>query len=293
MTFGGAATVTLAGNPLGNANVLGTTLTTTTLNTNAGGTVTINITDSGVWANGTYNLISYGTLGGNGFASFSLGTVAGLTVRQSATLTNPAGFVTLSISGDTPKWTGLVSGSWTTNAIAPNGNGDTNWKLVNGGTATDFLTGDVVLFDDSATGTTTVNISDANVSPVSTTFNNSTLSYTLGSTGGFGIATGSLTKSGTASLTINNNTNTYAGGTNIQNGTLFLGIDNALPTTTALTLGNNLDRGRRFHGRHPEHGSVQPGHRLADRPKRQRQHREPNHHRQRQDVDRQWKRHRG
>lgn len=231
LTYSGASTINLAAA----GAAMSTTLATTTLTTNAAGNITINLTNSSLWSNSTYNLISYGSLAGNGFGSFTLGTVSGLTSRQSASLTNPAGFITLSVTGDNPVWTGLVDGRWTTAIIAP----PKNWKLITGGTATDFLTNDNVLFDDSAAGTTVVNITDSNVAPIVTTFNNTTKNYTLGSPGGFGISTGSLTKSGTGSLTINN-TNTYSGATTIQNGSVVLGVDNALPTATSLILGNNL-----------------------------------------------------
>src|SRR5213078_2692541 len=38
-------------------------------------------------------------------------------------------------------------------------------------------------------------------------------------------------------------TNTYTGGTDLANGTILLGIDNALPTAGTLTLGGTLDLG--------------------------------------------------
>src|SRR6185436_10088517 len=107
------------------------------------------------------------------------------------------------IAGDNPVWTGIVNGNWTTNTITPDGGGNKNWKLQTAGTPTDFLTGDAVLFDDSAAGTTSVNISDANVAPSSMIFNNSTKNYTIASSGGFGISGGALVKTGTGAVTIN------------------------------------------------------------------------------------------
>ena len=71
-----------------------------------------------------------------------------------------------------------------------------NWKLAVAGTATDYIAGDNVVFDDSAAGTRSVVISSANVNPSTTTFDTVTNDYSL--SGAFGIAGGSLTKNGTA-----------------------------------------------------------------------------------------------
>jgi autotransporter-associated beta strand protein len=115
-----------------------------------------------------------------------------------------------------------------------------NWKLLVGGTATDFLAGDIVLFNDSAVGTTSVNISDASVGTTSVTFNNSSKSYSISSTGGFGISSGYLAKSGSGSLTINT-ANTYAGGTTLNAGTLNVNNASALGTGTLTITGGTLD----------------------------------------------------
>jgi fibronectin-binding autotransporter adhesin len=92
--------------------------------------------------------------------------------------------------------------------------------------ATDYLDGDEVQFDDTATGSTVVDLGSF-VSPTNTTFNNSTKNYTLNSASGFGILTNSLTKSGTGSATINT-FNSYTGGTTFTGGTLNLGNAGAL-----------------------------------------------------------------
>ena len=207
-------------------------IATTTLNSGAaaGGKVTVNATNAS-WTNGqVYNLISYSTLGGGGFGEFLKGTITGLTTRQSATLTNPAGNVALTIAGDLPVWSGGFNGEWSTATITS----PKNWKLQTGGGTTDFLTADTALFNDTATGTTTINIAAGGVSPTATTFSNSTLNYTLTSAGSVGVATGVLVKGGTASATLSN-ANTYAGGTTVDAGTL--NINNAAAIGTgAITL---------------------------------------------------------
>lgn len=232
LTFGGASNINLAAT----GTTMSSTLAVNSLITNAAGNVLINLTNNnGLWGAGTYNLFTYGggSIGGAGFSAFQVGTIANLAARQVATLNNTGSAVTLSITaGDTLIWTGALDGRWTTATLAD----PKNWKLQTAGGTTDFMTNDVVLFNDSSTRTT-VTISDANVSPVSTTFNNSTTNYVLN--GPFGISGGSLTKQGTGTLTINT-ANTYAGATTIQNGRIILGLNNALPTGTSLVLGNNL-----------------------------------------------------
>ena len=110
------------------------------------GSIQVNVSNSTTWTGGqTYNLLNYtNLLGGLGYGAFTKGTIAGLSDRQFASLTNLGNGVGLSIAGDTPKWTGLYNGDWTTNAIPS----PQNWKLVTGLTPTDYQTGDAVLFDD-------------------------------------------------------------------------------------------------------------------------------------------------
>ena len=95
-------------------------------------------------------------------------------------------------------WTGAASTAWNTLA--------TNWKTASTNVATEFLPNDAVFFHDNPT-TAVVDISDGNVSPSSTTFDNtSATAYTL--QGSNGIATGALTKSSDGSLTITNSNST-------------------------------------------------------------------------------------
>ncbi len=234
LTFSGAGamTSTIAGAAATTApGIVVNTLTT------GGGTITVNAANA-LWnSSSVYDLIGYSTLNGS-FSNFVKGTIAGLTPRQSATLTNPTGFIALSItSGDSPVWTGLQNANWTTAAISP----AKNWKLQNAGTGTDFITGDTVIFDDTASGNTAVNISDANVSPTATTFNNSNLNYSITSTSNFGISgSGSVIKNGTASAALTT-ANTYTGGTTLNAGTLAVNNAAALGTGALTINGGKLD----------------------------------------------------
>lgn len=231
LSFSGAATVNLG---LIGASV-DTSISTTALSTNAAGMVTLNVSNSGLWTNGIYPLIGYsGGIGGAGIGAFALNPPAGLGGRQSATLIDTGSAVALNIAGDSPVWTGLSSGVWTTSAIG----GSQNWKLLTSQTGTEFQTNDVVLFDDSATGSTALTINDSSVSPISTVFDNSALNYSL--SGSNGINSGTLTKTGTGDLVINN-PNTYAGGTTLNNGTLHLNNSSAIGTGSLVINGGAID----------------------------------------------------
>jgi autotransporter-associated beta strand protein len=213
LTFNGAATVNTF------SNSASAPIATTSLATNAAGTVTIN-PSSASWAPGTYDLISYGggSIGGAGFSQFVLGTVAGATTRQSKLLGDSGTAITLTVGADdSPYWAGDGDGTWNTSSA-------NNWKLNSNNNPTTFLALDNAVFNDNATGSgpLTVNIDAADVTTTSTTFDNSTKNYILNSSSTFGISTGSLTKSGTGSLTLNT-VNTFTGNTTITGGSLIIG----------------------------------------------------------------------
>ena len=107
-------------------------------------------------------------------------------------------------------WKGTVNGTWDTTTV--------NWN--NGVTATNFNTGDTVVFDDTLSGNSTVTNATpgAVVAPATVTFNNNTIPYTNNANIG---GTGSVVKNGTG-LVVLTGTNTYSGGTQINAGVLMV-----------------------------------------------------------------------
>ena len=133
-------------------------------------------------------------------------------------------------------WNGNVNGNWDITTL--------NWLA--GGISTNYTDSSVVQLDDTATGTTSINLATA-VSPKSVTVINTTKPYTLSGAGKISGATG-LTKSGNGILTIAT-TNDYTGPTvlvagtvavnNLANGGLpsAVGSSSADPTSLVLSGG--------------------------------------------------------
>ena len=221
LTFSGGGTVNI--NNIGNytsgpaINVLGSN----GLNpSSTAGAVTIALSGTAPSESGTAHILQYvGTLGGAGFNAFALNASAVSAPRVQFSLSNAvAGYVDVNYSVDRLVWSGGDGGNWITSGSIT-ATGTTNWtSALSPSTFTNFVTGDAPVFSDSASGTTTVSINTANVSPASVAFTNITKAYTL--QGAFGITgSASLTKSGSGLLTITNS-NSYTGTTTINGGML-------------------------------------------------------------------------
>ena len=196
----------------------------TASNVNANGSVTINI--AGAAPVGQFPLIKYyGTL--TGYPNLSLGT---LPRGMSANLVNNTGnqSVDLQVTLNGVTWSGASSGAWDINTT-------TNW-IINAQGAI-YLEGDKVVFDDSASGTTTVTPA-AVINPGTVLFNNTNKTYTL--SGLFGIAGNiGLTKSGAGTVVLANS-NTFTGPVQINAGTIQLGMSGALNSAASLVMTNGV-----------------------------------------------------
>jgi autotransporter-associated beta strand protein len=172
-------------------------------------------------------LISYGSLNNNDFV---LGTLPG---TYTGYLSNNIALsrIDLVISGGPAvaqvlTWNGNVNADWDTSTP--------NWRY--GVASATYVSGDLVTFNDAATGLTTVNLTTS-LTPNGLTVNNNAKSYTFNGSGSIDGTVG-LTKDGPGQLTIaNSGVNTFSGGVSILGGTVRIsGSDDRLPTDATVTL---------------------------------------------------------
>jgi autotransporter-associated beta strand protein len=165
---------------------------------------------------GQFPIISYSSIGGlAGFGGLSLVAPAGVGATLSNNVNNSTIDVVIS-SVPVLTWTGVPNGNWDIGTT-------TNWSDGAGGEPYTEPSGAglIVNFDDTAPGTTGVNITTT-VTPKGVLVNSSTLNYTFSGSGHIS-GTGALTKQGNSTLAIANSGNDFSGGVNLQQGTLQLG----------------------------------------------------------------------
>jgi fibronectin-binding autotransporter adhesin len=196
------------GNPSG-------AVVTNTGNLALNGDITVNVTGPALTV-GTITLLQYNSRSGTG--NFVVGTlpphITGFTLNDDVANKR----VTLTITqtfDDTLQWIGDVAGVWDIDNPA-----NQVWRVVGSGQITNYYDGAKVRFDDTATGSTTIDVSTF-VSPQSVTVNNVTKTYKFA---GFGGISGAavLDKQGAGKLTVANQNN-YSGATRINGGTLEIG----------------------------------------------------------------------
>jgi autotransporter-associated beta strand protein len=181
------------------------------------GLVTIKV--FGSFSTGQFPLVSNpgGTLSGS-FSAFALALPTPNVVASlvNNTASNTVDLLVTSAGGIV--WSGANSTEWSTNTLTPN----KNWaKGTIAGSPTDFYPGDAVTFDDSLTGTSTVDMPINNVNPGAVLFNNSATNYSV--TGTFGITGGaSLTKTGTGTVALRNSGANTLGAVNVSRGSLVI-----------------------------------------------------------------------
>ncbi len=175
---------------------------------------------------GTYRLIQQaaGTVtSAGGYAVTVTGT--GKAAGTVAAITVVGGNVNLEITAYVPKnlvWTGgSLNANWNTTI-------DANW--LNGAAASIFNISDNVTFNGVGSTNPTVNLVGT-LSPGSVVVDTAANDYTFSGTGQIGGST-SLTKNSSGKLTLST-INSYSGGTVVNNGTLALGANNAIPSTGA------------------------------------------------------------
>ena len=193
-----ADTATLKGTLAGGAGYKPLAVTNLTLN-GGNGSVTLDVAGAGLTNGSYYDLL----VASNPISAPNASSVVEVFTTNSRaytpTLDGTGTKLQLYYSADASVyWSGAASGAWNPGA--------SNWKLSGSNVPTKFLANDAVFFHDNPSRAT-VDISEADVSPLATTFDNSSATaYTV--QGNCGIATGAITKTGNGTLTLANTNST-------------------------------------------------------------------------------------
>jgi autotransporter-associated beta strand protein len=180
---------------------------------------------------GQFPFIKYSAVGGlDGFAGLKLSPPAGITAHLSNNVANSS--IDIVISGiPALVWQGTPSGNWTIGGAA-------NW--LNSVTPSAYTetagSGPFVIFDETAPGTTAVNIS-ANVTPKGITVISTNKNYTFSGSGSMN-GGGSVVKDGPGTLTLAN-TNALSGTITVLNGALAIGNGGTAGSLGAASVANS------------------------------------------------------
>ncbi|HLX70814.1 MAG TPA: autotransporter-associated beta strand repeat-containing protein [Verrucomicrobiae bacterium] len=181
----------------------------------------------------TFTLIQYqGTEGGSGPGTFTLNSLPAATPNYVGTIVDTGnGVVQIQLTSGP---TAVLSTTWT-------GTTDNNWDYVTPnwlyqGVAADFVDGRATIFDDSSTQTNIL-LDASPLSPSSITVTNNVRQYTFGGTGF--LSSGTLVKSGSSRLTLDNGGNNNLPTIVINNGTLQLGAGDANGGLASVNITNN------------------------------------------------------
>ena len=212
----GGATINFSLNTGGNPSV--PLISTGALTLNGTNNIVVSGTNLTV---GSFTLIGYtGPIAGGGTFNPSLT----LPSRVLGNLSDLGSQISLQITSiDFTHWRGTANNVWTPSA-------DNNWVLNSNNSATNYIQGDTVVFDDGAGANTTVDI-ESTVTPNAITVNNSNGDYTFIG-GGTISGAAPLTKTGTSSLIIANS------GTNDFSGTITIGAGGSVQIGAGTTSGS-------------------------------------------------------
>jgi autotransporter-associated beta strand protein len=238
LTFGSASSLQLNAGSFGNPTAA---IVNVTGALNMNGNVNISLSGVGLTAGGPFTVMTYVPGSRTGAGVFTLVN----SPRIVATLNDntATGVVTITItSADSAvKWNGGASGNWDINNAA-----NTIWQTVPSASTTYYIESgsgnDVALFDDTATGTTNVNLTTT-LTPQSLTVSNTTKNYLFNGAGKITGSTG-LNKFGSGTLTIaNSGNNDFSGNLALNAGTLVISntssIGNTISGAGALTKDGN------------------------------------------------------
>jgi fibronectin-binding autotransporter adhesin len=218
LTLGTSGTLTNVFTLGANASTTTPAVAASTLALN--GTVTVNVTGSGLIGPNTYLLLSYGSTTGSGsFVAGSLPAVPGYV----GSLTNDTTAKQLELvytQAPQPVSWAVGSGNWDTTTK--------NWYVLGTGSPlTNYLENAALsAFDDSASGSSPITVTlTGDHSPIIVT-NNSTKNYILAGSS-YNLLGSILTKDGSSTLTLDNGNGNSFSSISINNGTLQVGNGDA------------------------------------------------------------------
>ena len=190
--------------------------------TAGGAAAALPVDASGLTFDATYAFTSTDTLTQLGVFEAGVTTPEVDAIRVGTTYADVVGNVTgVTPGGPFTTYTGAVNGAFDTSTA--------NFSF--NGSSVAFANGNSVLFDNTATGTRNVVVAAGGVAPSAVTFNNTVAGAGYVLTGGAITSPGTLTTLGSGTVTLNNS-NAYAGGVNLSNGSVVLGTGGRLATST-------------------------------------------------------------
>ena len=188
-----------------------------------GNTFNINNASGTALSDGTYVIIQQASGSITSAGNFAVNvTGSGLAAGRVASITVTAGNLNLVVAAYVPK--NLV---WTGGALNFNWNIATDANWLNGALVSVFNNSDTVTFNSVGSTNATATLVGT-LSPGSVTVDTSANNYTLSGSGSIA-GSASLTKKSSGTLVLST-VNSYSGGTVVSNGTLQVGVANALPT---------------------------------------------------------------